>query len=483
MVLVCTVSRCCTFSCNQDHLLPYMADDRHCPDTLFFVAESDFRFFSADCTVDHIAAAASAAVTPAQGTAGPSGQSLSPGPGPSRPRTFAEECDAWMAAREAERLDVQPGDEPGSLLALQDELQRRDQATESLTGEPGSEPPRKQRPPPPTAGVWTQQNTDWMSDPQATTQELHDLVQMCTIAHRHNVGGLVWLSWNACGSKPPARYKKQSIAFGSQLIAVSHIAAKQLLELVRAVKPGHWDIVLKNNLVATWAETLKACYAVPPIGNFDGHESGCTANVGFRNSCWGLPWCKEGTRLPPGDWPRFLAAFSAAPGPATVIKGLSPWPPPDTSAFWRTQAPPSQWYNWDEDWWRMLLARGWVQNNEWLGPQKGRPMPKGPGKGTGAQKGAREPPHKKTATAREVPVSDQWTRLVQFPDAITGGSSVTPLARELVCDHPDLDWNAPQSDRLWRARRKNQAMYERRFFWPSVPDGTTDGARRDVLYN
>ena len=60
---------------------------------------------------------------------------------------------------------------------------------------------------------------------------------------------------------------------------------------------------------------------------------------------------------------------------------------------------------------------------------------------------------------------------------------MTPLARELVCDHPDLDWNAPQSDRLWRARRKNQGMYERRFFWPTVPDGTPDGARRDVVYN
>ena len=27
----------------QDHLLPYMADCRHTPDTLFFVAEEDFR--------------------------------------------------------------------------------------------------------------------------------------------------------------------------------------------------------------------------------------------------------------------------------------------------------------------------------------------------------------------------------------------------------------------------------------------------------
>ena len=213
-----------------------------------------------------------------------------------------------------------------------------------------------------------------MSEPQHTTQELHDLVQMCTIAHRHNVGGLVWLSWNACGSKPPARYRKQSIAFGSQLIAVSHTAAKTLLGLLRDVKPGHFDVVLKSHLQHGWVEKLRASYVVPPIGNFDSHESGCSPGVGFRTGCWGLPWCKEGTRLPPSDWPRFVAAFTASTGPATVVKSLSPWPPADQDGWWRTHVPPSQWLTWDDDWWRLLVNRGWVENDNWLGPQKGRPV-------------------------------------------------------------------------------------------------------------
>ena len=34
---------------SQDVMLPYMADTNHCPDTLFLIAESDFRFYSADC--------------------------------------------------------------------------------------------------------------------------------------------------------------------------------------------------------------------------------------------------------------------------------------------------------------------------------------------------------------------------------------------------------------------------------------------------
>ena len=33
----------CARPARQDHLLPYMADCRHTPDTLFFVAEEDFR--------------------------------------------------------------------------------------------------------------------------------------------------------------------------------------------------------------------------------------------------------------------------------------------------------------------------------------------------------------------------------------------------------------------------------------------------------
>ena len=33
----------------QDIALPYMLDKRHAPDTFFFVAEADHRFYKADC--------------------------------------------------------------------------------------------------------------------------------------------------------------------------------------------------------------------------------------------------------------------------------------------------------------------------------------------------------------------------------------------------------------------------------------------------
>ena len=33
----------------EDHALPLMADDRHAPDTLFLVAEEDWRLYRQDC--------------------------------------------------------------------------------------------------------------------------------------------------------------------------------------------------------------------------------------------------------------------------------------------------------------------------------------------------------------------------------------------------------------------------------------------------
>lgn len=35
----------------QDHLLPFMSDSRHPPDTLFLVLEEDWRCYEADCNV------------------------------------------------------------------------------------------------------------------------------------------------------------------------------------------------------------------------------------------------------------------------------------------------------------------------------------------------------------------------------------------------------------------------------------------------
>ena len=50
----------------QEHLLPFMCDETHAPDTLFLVAEEDFRFYEQDSLpTDEIAArgAASAAAS------------------------------------------------------------------------------------------------------------------------------------------------------------------------------------------------------------------------------------------------------------------------------------------------------------------------------------------------------------------------------------------------------------------------------------
>ena len=49
-------ARCIRFCANavgtEDVGFPYMMDARHSPDTLFLLADSDFRFFEADCFGD-----------------------------------------------------------------------------------------------------------------------------------------------------------------------------------------------------------------------------------------------------------------------------------------------------------------------------------------------------------------------------------------------------------------------------------------------
>jgi hypothetical protein len=55
----------------QDHLLPYILDPRHAPDTLFLVAEEDFRVYAEDAAVSPATIAATAAL---HGAAAPSMQ-------------------------------------------------------------------------------------------------------------------------------------------------------------------------------------------------------------------------------------------------------------------------------------------------------------------------------------------------------------------------------------------------------------------------
>ena len=79
---------------------------------------------------------------------------------------------------------------------------------------------------------------------QHVSQELEDLVKICTYANRQLAGGLVWLSW--CGLSEKSRGRKTVPAHGSTLVAVTSWFVRQLLIHFDKLEFIHFDIALRN---------------------------------------------------------------------------------------------------------------------------------------------------------------------------------------------------------------------------------------------
>ena len=217
---------------SQDTLLPYMADANHCPDTLFLIAESDFRFYSADCG-DHVG---DASVTVAAGDFGavPKQQSLSPvamsdgvvvteslstsapvlDPIAAVPHTAAPAASSWQGASSI---------------------------PESLTG--GHMRPRGEQPHavPRSSIVWSLAESQASRILSGDNQDLKDVVHTCTLAHRHTVGEVVILSWNAGVFEECREDRFGSTAPRCSLVGVSHLGAIGLLHLLDNRLSEQWD--------------------------------------------------------------------------------------------------------------------------------------------------------------------------------------------------------------------------------------------------
>jgi hypothetical protein len=115
---------------------------------------------------------------------------------------------------------------------------------------------------------------------------------------------------------------------------------------------------------------------------------------------------------------------------------------------WFTEWPPRV-DSMDPMWHSLLVRRGWRdENNHWVGPAKGR---KGKGKGKGKHKGKGHPPN-------------PYELLVQMPTTAARDSPISRLAEQLVCDSVEFDWNAPHTDRVWKARQGQVRLYKHRLF-------------------
>ena len=253
----------CAGPARQDHLLPYMADCRHTPDTLFFVAEEDFRL-----TREH------AALTPEQ-VAG----RLAPKPG-----GFQEmPGEATISVEELYRMRT-------SMAPLQGE-EEAGATVESAN--PDAETAAM-------LGFYRRRRKPSAAEMQNISEELQDLVKICTFAHRQRAGGLVWLSW--CGGGG-GKSRKSAPCHGSTLLAVTSWFARKLLDNFDKLEFMHFDVALRNVLQRPPADWYwcQASFVYPSIGHYCEHVSGCQEGLGWRASEWDRTWCQGGTRKDPSD--------------------------------------------------------------------------------------------------------------------------------------------------------------------------------------
>ena len=124
---------------------------------------------------------------------------------------------------------------------------------------------------------------------------------MCTLAHRHGLGNVVWLSYN-CGSLGKPKTAKPSLIYSaSTLVALSVNGARAFHALIVGATPMHIDLWLRAQL-EQHTETLGCSYVNPPIGSYEEHVSGCEPSVGLRKSGFREKWSRQGARLAAGKW-------------------------------------------------------------------------------------------------------------------------------------------------------------------------------------
>ena len=257
----------------QDHMLPYMADERHAPDTLFFVCEEDFRLFArgsmCNCSAT-LAARAEAA--------------------------YAASSTAWRARNPAPVFSgsVEPvATETGEVLTW---LQRRAGLTmthNSLFGPPASGTDTWREI---DRGMFVPSDAPAQRQAWGISEYLEDMVKICTKAHREDLGDLVWLSYDAYDKKG----YRTKVQHSATLVALSHYGAKKLKALVDADLQWWgpamgWDFRLIAYL-QDHGPQFGASYVYPCIGHYQGNRSQSSDTEARRDSHWSQAWVQEGTR-------------------------------------------------------------------------------------------------------------------------------------------------------------------------------------------
>ena len=246
----------------QDHLVPYMLDTRHIPDTLFIVLEEDFRLYPTEgepVASDVGISRGAEFLGDGIGGGGAGGEPVaSPDPTASQVPTVKAQ---WHA-----RLGVPPDGQKAA----------------SHTRPKGKAAP---------APTFLTRPVKASADEHKynTSKELEDLVKLVTAAKRCDVGDIVWFGWN---EQPGAsQVKSPSPSFGSTGIAVSVEGAKKIKYALPTMQMWHWDVELLKKLQQG---DMKASFVFPAIGNFASQQSGILKGAKERKSEWGSWWNQPG---------------------------------------------------------------------------------------------------------------------------------------------------------------------------------------------
>ena len=241
---------------SKDHIIPYCADQRHPADTLFFIAEEDWRLAEAHCGLDYNEAELTDSLKMAL----------------ERPESRMEMEAArgehrnfprWQVGTVVEpTADDQGG--PPKTLWKDEGLQFHKRAKKPLAGEFST-----------------------------TTRWLVDMIKICTEADRAGAKDLLWMSWLPKKSKRvsyPTRY--------SGLIALTAEGARKLMLNFDDwfPEPCNWDTELRKGLGTNPAmqTELAAGYLFPCLGHFTEHESAIAGGV--RQAEWDLKHLIQDTR-------------------------------------------------------------------------------------------------------------------------------------------------------------------------------------------
>ena len=406
-----------------------MLDPRHPEDSLFFVAESDYRFYPEDCVESWY-------------------------------EIVQDEEQPWLHEQLLVETAPPVMEDPPSPAPATDT-----EPSPAPAEEAPARPPKKRRG---YQGWMAAQRTALTANEVEVSRELRDLVQICNRAAMIGRGHVVWFGWCAKATK------RSLPSFGSHLLAVTKQGAAAMLDSMEKgiLRNGHWDQVLKEWLTTgnyQNPKVLGASFCWPSVGYFQTHVSGCEPGIGTRVAVWDQTYVQAGVRpQKKNDRSRWLACWPAeSKGGAEWLEEISF---DSRRNQWITQRPPDRWWSTDNEWQRLLWNRWWVDGDgNWVGPKWAAEV-KGKGKGKG----------KKDSETKQSPSPvNKWQDLCNKPDEYEWDFKnycyvpMTRLAEQVVVDWDNWNWNGKHTARVWNTRKKAIAMYKRRVFPESEEEQAT----------